>query len=77
MAKVKEGRLAKIIRLRDFIEEELQDDELEQLIKKALYDADVLRDTDMENLHDARDLLNKMIYQETVDGEDGNDIKRS
>ena len=71
MAKVKEGRLAKIIRLRDFIEEELQDDELEQLIKKALYDADVLRDTDMENLHDARDLLNKMIYQETVDGEDG------
>ena len=44
MAKNKEGRLAKIIRLRDFIEEELQDDELEQLIKKALYDADVLRD---------------------------------
>ena len=71
MAKVKEGRLAKIIRLRDFIEEELQDDELEQLIKKALYDADVLRDEDMENLHDARDLLNKMIYQETVDGENG------
>ena len=72
MAKVKEGRLAKIIRLRDFIEEELQDDELEQLIKKALYDADVLRDEDMENLHDARDLLARMIQLETmVDGEDG------
>ena len=74
MAKNKEGRLAKIIRLRDFIEEELQDDELEQLIKKALYDADVLRDEDMENLHDARDLLARMIQLETVDGEDANDI---
>ena len=74
MAKNKEGRLAKIIRLRDFIEEELQDDELEQLIKKALYDADVLRDEDMENLHDARDLLARMIQLETVDGENANDI---